>query len=463
MRALSADLADRAFRTALRSGGEFAELFGEHRINRAVSAEDGVIERATAGVDCGIGMRVLHGGTFHYGFTEDLSDEAVLALAARLAGQYRAGGPAGVPSRVRAATAPTGPAEPPGWPDMAGMADAVEACDGHARRFDHRITQVTPLCTDTVQDVTIVNSDGQFVVDRRVRVRLRVKVVATGPDGSKATGIETAAGSSGYDVIAERGPAWLAESACQQAITMLDARPTPAGEMPVILHAGSGGVLAHEACGHGLEGDIALNLRSVYADRRGEQVASEHVTLIDDPSIDGLWGSYRFDDEGTAATPSVLIDGGTLTGYLTDRRIARMHGQPNSGNGRRVSYRYHPIIRMSNTYIAAGRHAPQDLIAATGHGLYAKRLGGGSVDPTTGEFNFTVREAYLIRDGAVDAPVYGATLTGDSVGALRSIDMVADDLEFVAASCGKDGQRAWVTVGQPTVRVSSLLVAGSAR
>ncbi len=457
---LPPELAERAVATGLRAGAEFVELYAEHRVNRAVSAEDGAVERATAGIDRGLGIRIVKDGVFRYGFTEDLSEAAVLRLAAEVA--PGGGGKRSEPAAVRLDAAAPGTAEVTleHWAGMAEMAELVSEVDEHARAFDGRVTQVVPLCTDTVQDVVVANSDGRYAADRRVRVRLRARVIVTGADGTKSMGVETVAGSCGYELLKAGSTREIAESAATQALTIAGSQPAPSGEMPVVLHAGSGGVLAHECCGHGLEADLALGLRSVYRDLEGAQVASELITFVDDPTLPGLWGSYVMDDEATPGGPVTLVEAGRLTGFLTDLRTGRTYGRAPTGNGRRVSYRHVPYPRMSNTYIANGPSTREEIFTATPYGLYAKRLGGGSVEPTTGVFTFTVREAYMIRNGRIAEPVHGATLRGESLTALRAIDMVGNDLDFQAASCGKEGQRAWVTVGQPTLRVGSLLVAG---
>lgn len=462
-------LAERVLRLALRAGAEFAELFAEHRVNRAVSLEDGRVERATAGLDHGVGLRYRKDGSFRYGFSEEISEPALERLVTTMLGGPGAAGPpvppvpgpGSGPGPGREPAGPPAELPPPArWASMPELAELVVAVDEHARAFHPRVDQVVPLCTDTVQDVVIVNSEGGYARDRRVRVRLRARVIVRGPDGQRAFGVETVAGSTDYDLLPPGTAKQVAESAATQALIMLEAVPAPSGEMPVVLNNGSGGVLAHECCGHGLEADLALGLASPFRDLADAPVASPLVTYVDDATLPGLWGSYGTDDEAVGSRPVTLIESGRLRAFLTDLRTSRQHGRPQTGHGRRVSYRHVPYPRMSNTYLAPGAATAAEVVAATRFGLYAKRLGGGSVEPSTGEFTFTVREAYLIRDGRIAEPVRGATLRGDSLAVLRAIDLVGDDLEFQAASCGKEGQRAWVTVGQPTVRVGSLMVAG---
>lgn len=458
-------LIKKALARALARGGDFAELYIERRTNRAMNIDDGQVERIIGGVQVGVGIRVVKGDTVAYAFSEDLSEAVVLEVAGLVAAE---GALAGAGARVadllpRPRSATREVAEPPVAVSTARAVEYVTRADAAARAVDPRVVQVTPLLTDTTQEVLVANSEGLLARDTRYRVRLRVEVLVRGRDGRTALGVEICGGAAGYEILAGDVPEFLGRSAARQALNILEARPAPVGTMPVILHRGSGGVLAHEACGHGLEADITFGLSSVYQGLVGQQVASPLVTLVDDASLEGAWGSYGVDDEGTPAQRTILIEEGRLVGFLTDLRWARLSRRAPTGNGRRASFRHMPIPRMSNTFILPGSCTPEDILAETRFGLYARRIGGGAVDPVTGQFVFTVREGYLVRNGRIEYPVHGATLVGNAIDALKSIDMVANDLEIVLGSCGKDGQRAWVTVGQPTMRVSRLMVGGTAR
>jgi TldD protein len=296
--------------------------------------------------------------------------------------------------------------------------------------------------------------------DDRTRVRLSVQVVAR-REGVVETGTETRGGHAGYELIAER-PEQVAESAARKALTMLDAVEAPTGRMPVVVGNGFGGVLLHEAVGHGLEADAVQKRASVYAGRLGEQVARDFVTAYDDGSRTNEWGSDGVDDEGTPTQCTTVIEDGRLTSYLYDLVRARHDGAASTGNGRRESFRHLPVPRMTNTFFAPGEATPEELIEGVERGLYAVSFGGGQVEPATGDFVFGVSEGYLIENGRVTAPVRGATLIGNGLEALRAVDGIAGDLAIATGYCGKGGQRVPAGVGQPHVRLAALTVGGTA-
>jgi len=275
------------------------------------------------------------------------------------------------------------------------------------------------------------------------------------------TGRETLAYQGGLQSLDEEGAVVIAREAAARAVAMLDSLPCPAGRMPVILANGFGGVLFHEACGHGLEADYILKKTSVWEGKRGKRVAGAHIFAYDDGLSPGMWGAAACDDEGTPSERTTLIEGGILTGYLTDRLRGGHLGLPLTGNGRRQDYRYLPYPRMTNTYFGQGEHAPGEIISDTPHALYAKSLSGGEVNPATGDFVFGVAEGYLIEGGKITTPVRGATLIGSGVEVLEAIDAVADDLEVKAGTCGKEGQGVPVGTGQPTLRIRELTVGGT--
>jgi TldD protein len=255
----------------------------------------------------------------------------------------------------------------------------------------------------------------------------------------------------------------IARRAAKQALTQLEAGPAPAGRMPVVLGNEAGGVLVHEACGHGLEADAVLRGGSVYAGRVCERVGSAIVNVIDDGLLPGGWGSSRFDDEAEATGRTVLVEGGVLAGFLSDRASAAALAVSATGNGRRASFRHLPLPRMTNTYIDNGEATPEEIIGNTRYGLYAPSLSGGQVDPTSGSFLFVAREAYLIREGRIDRPVWGATIAGSALDVLADIDMVGNDLRVGAGNCAREGQRVFVGIGQPTVRIARMVVGGTDR
>jgi TldD protein len=348
-------------------------------------------------------------------------------------------------------------------PDKVGIdrkVALVKEAEQAARSKDERlIRQVSAGYADIIQQVTIANSEGVYVEDERVRSRLVVHVVAS--DGKVIqTGYDSAGGTKGFELFDEVKAADLGRRAAERALLMLKARRAPAGRMDVVISGEAGGTMIHEACGHGLEADLVQKNLSVYAGRKGEQVASELVTVIDDGTMSGKYGSFRFDDEGNPAQRNVLIEKGILRNYMYDRITSQKDEVNPTGNARRETFRYRPIPRMSTTYLAPGEHSPQEIIRETDSGLFVRRMGGGQVNTTTGDFVFEVLEGYLIKNGKIDEPVRGATLTGNGPEVLQKIDRVGNDTGFTIGTCGKDGQGVPVSDAQPTIRIPDLVVGG---
>jgi TldD protein len=463
--------------------GEFAEVFMERSAQARIAMDDGKIERVISGRDEGAGIRVVRGDNTVYGYTTDLTREGLLGLARRVgAGGAAEGvaekpGSAGGKARTELKAAPEGtpvsivfqkresPVQLPveQRPDDVGIdrkVALVKDAEGAARSVDERlIRQVTVGYADIIQQVTIANSDGVFVEDERVRTRLAVHVVAS--DGKALqTGYDSAGGTQGFELFEEKKAEELGKQAAERALLMLKARRAPAGRMDVVISGEAGGTMIHEACGHGLEADLVQKNLSVYAGRKGEQVASELVTVIDDGTMPGKYGSFRFDDEGNMALRNVLIEKGILRNYMHDRISSQRDGVSQTGNGRRESFRFRPIPRMSTTYLAPGEHSPEEIIRETERGLFVRRMGGGQVNTTTGDFVFEVLEGFLIKDGKIDEPVRGATLTGNGPQVLQKIDRVGSDLGFAIGTCGKEGQGVPVSDAQPTIRIPDLVVGG---
>jgi TldD protein len=339
-------------------------------------------------------------------------------------------------------------------------AQLLHLADETARGLSSEVRQVVAAYGENRQRVWIAGSHGAMAADDRTRVMFSVTVMAE-RGGLIQVGRDTLAHHGGFELLDEEAVAALAVEATQKALTMLDSRPAPAGRMPVVLANGFGGVLFHEACGHGLEADYILKKSSVWEGKVGEKVAGENVFAYDDGISPGMWGSNGCDDEGTPCGRTTLIEAGVLTGYLTDRLRAARLGLALTGNGRRQDYRYMPYPRMTNTYFGPGRHTADDIIRDTPRALYAKSLSGGEVNPATGDFVFGVAEGYLIEAGRVTTPVRGATLIGNGLEVLRAIDAIADDLDVKAGMCGKEGQSAPVGTGQPTLRIRELTVGGT--
>ena len=460
---LDKDTLSEVLHVALTNGGDFADVYVEHKKMTGIGCEDGKIERIHSGIESGAGIRVLLGDITSYAYTNDLSREGLLKAAAIVS--HAVSGQGGeqkdfvlqsVVSPVKFAVLQR--------PDQVGTeqkVQAVRAADVAARSVDRsKIKQVMVGYSDVVQQVTVANSRGYFVEDERIRTRLVVNAVAV--DGAVIqTGYEAVGSHSGFELLERHKPEDVGTAAARRAVQMLNARPAPAGKMPVVLAGEAGGTMVHEACGHGLEADLVQKGLSVYAGKKGQQVAAPCVTVVDDATLPDRYGSYSFDDEGVPARKVVLIENGILQDFLYDRLTAHRDGVESNGHGRRESYQHKPIPRMANTYIAPGQDDPAQIIRDAGNGLLVKKMGGGQVNTTTGDFVFDVAEGYLIEGGAVGPLVRGATLTGNGPAVLRTIEAVGSDLGFTIGVCGKDGQGVPVSDAQPTIRIKELVVGGT--
>ncbi len=482
------EVVEDVLRVALRSGGRVAELFAEERRSTSIRLDDGRIEEVVDGGDRGAGIRVLSGGLQAYATTNRLDrdslQEAAAAAASAVHNRVDGDGVATASADLR-----QGPGSASGnaaWPraeslggrrgkservvpddvldaaavDRARKVSWLREADDAARSASGDVRQVLVVYLDSHQRVLIATSDGTWVEDERPRIRLFAQVVAA-RDGVMQTGFHGPAGLGGAELFDRFPPGATAERAARMAVTMLDGRPAPAGEMPVVLAPGGGGILFHEACGHGLEADHIVKGASVFRGRVGEKIASPLVNGVDDGSIPGAWGSQAFDDEGTPTERTVLFADGELVNLLYDRVRAEQDGVPSTGNGRRQSYASLPIPRMRNSFILGGESRPEDVVSGTPSGLYAAALGGGQVNPATGDFVFGVAEGYLIEDGRITAPVRGANLIGNGPTILAAIDAVADDVETRDGVCGKEGQGAPVSNGSPTLRIARMTVGGT--
>jgi TldD protein len=445
---------------ALARGGSFAELFAEERRSAAIRLDDGRIEELTSGLDRGAGIRVVQGSSTAYAYSNRLDREALLEAAAAAASVRDGDTPRVVDLRRTAPDVVHRAERPAADVSAEKKASWLWEADEVARAHDPSVRQVAAGYGDSVQRLIVATSDGRLVEEERPRIRLVVQVVAA-RDGVMQTGFEGPAGLAGVEFVEAHPPRGVAEKAARQAVAMLDGVPAPAGEMPVVMAPGGGGILFHEACGHGLEADLVQKDSSIYRAKLGKKLASSLVSGVDDATVPGAWGSFSFDDEGSPAVRTVLFEEGVLQTYLYDRLRAERAGVPSSGNGRRQSYAHLPIPRMTNTYILAGSDDAQAIVRDTKRGLYAKHLGGGQVNPATGDFVFGVTEAYLIEDGEVTRPVRGANLVGNGIGILTAIDAVADDFDTLQGICGKDGQGAPVGNGSPTLRIASMTVGGT--
>lgn len=448
---------------ALNEGGDFADVFIDKRLTTSIGCEDNRIERVNSGIDIGAGVRVVIGDTTSYAYTNDISFHGLMqiaSVASRAAKEKRKSTETTITRKI-----PEFDFEIEFPPDAVPVADKVEQvkrANSAARRANELIKQVSVGYGDVIQDVIIANSEGTFVEDRRIRTRFVVNAVAA-HSGVYQTGFESFGGAQGFEIFRQNSVEDLAEAAAKRALLLLDADSAPAGKMAVVMAGEAGGTMVHEACGHGLEADLVQKRLSVYAGKRGEQVADPMVTVVDDATIIGKYGTFRFDDEGQTGKRKVLIEKGILKEYMYDHFTGKKENRESTGNGRRESFRDKPIPRMTNTYIARGKDDPEKIIKETKQGLLVKKMGGGQVNTTNGDFVFDVAEGYIIKDGVAQKPVRGATITGNGPDALNMVDRVGSDLGFAIGTCGKDGQGVPVSDAQPTIRIKELVVGGTSR
>ncbi len=451
----------RVLKKALMNGGEFAEVFIERSSPLLIVCEDDRIEKVISGADYGAGVRVIFGQRTAYAYTNELTTEALTELAGAVS--QAAAGPSAtdiVMNFVRKRPSLDFVIKkPPEGVDASAKVDLVRTANAVARSIDSRIRQVMVTYRENRQDVTVVNSEGLIAEDERRYLTAVAHVVAADNEIIQ-TGYEPVGGLIGMELFEESPLERTAETAARRAVSMLSARKAPAGRMPVVLSSEAGGTMIHEAVGHGLEADLAQTGLSVYSGKIGRQIASPLVTVLDDSTLPGRRGSFRFDDEGADAQRTVLVYKGILKTFMYDRLTAMKDGARSTGNGRRESYKHRPIPRMTNTMIATGESRPEDILRATSKGLFVKKMGGGQVNTVNGDFVFEVSEGYLIENGKVGEPVRGATLTGSGPKVLMTIDMVGSDLGFSIGTCGKDGQGSPVSDAQPTLRIPEITVGG---
>jgi TldD protein len=459
-------LMERCLGEALSAGGDYADLYFESVTAIGLGVDEQIVKSASQGTSAGCGIRVISGERTGYAYTDNLSPER-LVHAARTAALI-ASGPAKQPIQgfTETPVADLYPIPLGGFAlDLATRLELILRVDRAARAFDARIAQVRAGYSEELRRILVVASDGSYASDTQPLCRLNAFVIAK--EGANTTkGSAGAGGRAGLDQFtASKSPENLAREAARGAILQLGAVPAPAGEMQVVLGPGWPGVLLHEAVGHGLEADFNRKGTSAFTGMIGRPVASPKVTVVDNGTMAGRRGSINVDDEGSPTRETVLIEGGVLKGYLTDKLSARLMGTANTGSGRRESYHCIPMPRMTNTYMLAGDDEPEDILRSVKRGLYAVNFGGGQVDITNGKFVFSASEAYLIEDGKVTAPVRDATLIGNGPEALKYVSMVGHDLKLDEGigTCGKDGQSVPVGVGMPTIKLDRMTVGGTGR
>ncbi len=445
---------------ALETGADFAELYAERTEQGSIGMVNGRVETAQSGLSCGAGVRLFFGTQAIYGYANDMSEKNLIQIARGCAEAMKSSvqhsrknwretvRPCINPIRIL-----------PKNTAKSQKAEYLRLAAEAAKAYSPSITQTRTGFLEVSKHVLVANSEGIWGEEDRVRTRFTVEAVASSAS-EKQSGHFGPGGSEGMELFERINVEETAREAARIAVTMLGAKPCPAGKFPVVIDNGFGGVIFHEACGHGLEATAVARNASVFAGRLGQQIASPLVTAIDDGTIPNAWGSSAMDDEGTPTARNVLIENGVLKSYLVDRLNGRKMGAAITGSSRRQDYRFAPTSRMTNTCIAPGKSTPDEIISATEYGLYARQMGGGSVDPATGSFNFAVLEGYMIRNGKIAEPVRGATLIGKGPEVLWDIDMVGNNPKRAQGMCGSKSGSIPTDVGQPMLRVSRMTVGG---
>ncbi|BDU35997.1 Protein tldD [Vibrio nigripulchritudo SOn1] len=447
---------------------DYADLYFQSSWHESLVLEDSIIKDGSFNIDRGVGVRAITGEKTGFAYSDqiDLTGLKQSAIAARgIAGQGQNG-------QVKAFSRNQAPeiyqsTNPLESLEKQQKIELLKQLDAYIRTKEPLVQEVSVSLSGVYEQMLVAATDGTYAGDIRPLVRLSISVLAKKGD-RRERGSSGGGGRYGYEFFLQeengRKKAFeFADEAIRQAIVNLEADAAPAGTMPVVLGAGWPGVLLHEAVGHGLEGDFNRKGSSVFSGKVGEQVTSKHCTIVDDGTLPDLRGSLNIDDEGVTGKYNTLIENGVLKGYMQDKHNAHLMGVAPTGNGRRESYAHLPMPRMTNTYMLAGEHSPEEIISTVKNGLYAPNFGGGQVDITSGKFVFSTSEAYLIEDGKITRPVKGATLIGSGIEAMQQVSMVGNDLALDrgVGVCGKAGQSVPVGVGQPTLKLDSITVGGT--
>jgi TldD protein len=462
---LSQENIDKILSEALGHGGKFAEIYAEYSAINGLSLEDNKIRQAQSGISQGIGIRVISGEKTGYAYSErfDIKD---LLHAARTASLIADSTGAGGYNHVKQQVVNTPNNSPvkifPDEIETKRKAELLWRMNRAAFDEDKRVYQVEGSLWDAMKVVLIANSEGLYAADQRIMLRINAMTLVE-ENGAKQMGRHGGGGRIGFEYFEKMTPEYFAKESVRMATVMLHAHEAPAGPQTVVLGNGWAGVLLHESVGHGLEADFNRKGTSLYSGKIGQRVASELVTVVDDGTIPHLRGSINIDDEGEPGQRKVLIENGILKGYMVDRLNAGLLGMKSTGSGRRESYQYYPVPRMTNTFMTSGEHDPEEIIKSVKRGFYAKNFGGGQVDISNGQFVFQVIEGYMIEDGRITYPVKGANLIGSGPEVLQKVVMVGSDLEYDTGigTCGKDGQGVPVGVGMPTCKISEITVGGT--
>ena len=445
---------------ALSTGGDFAEIFVESKTGDSFYLVDGKIEQAISGKDFGIGIRIFKDLFSVYAYTNDMNKENLIKTAQKAAKAIKGTKQditinllkQEIENKNKVLLAPGSILKDD---KILVMKEAYTA----AKEYDECISQVRINYNDYTQNILIANSEGTLVEDTRVRSRLGIESIASNVNDMQ-TGSYRPGASKGFEFFKEINIKEYAQEASRIAKTMLGAKYAPSGKMPVIIENEFGGVIFHEACGHGLEATSVAKGLSVFANKVGEKVASDVVSAVDDGTLPNEWGSSNIDDEGTPTQRNLLIENGILKGYMIDKLNGRRMGTSSTGSARRESYKYAPTSRMTNTFILNGNSSLEDMLSNVENGIYAKYMGGGSVNPSTGDFNFSIMEGYIIKNGKIMDPVRGATLIGNGPEILHKIEMVGDNLAHGQGMCGSVSGSIPANVGQPRVKIRDIVVGG---
>lgn len=457
---LEKSLVEKILNEALSTGGDFAEIFVEKKNNCGLFMIDGKIESSLSGRDFGIGIRIFKDLYSVYGYTNDMTEENLLKTARKIAEAVKGIRADITINLLKQDIKNYNKIEI--YPETVLKKNKIDVMRrGYiaAKEYDSEISQVRVSYSDSKQNILVANSEGIWAEDERVRGRIRIESVAS--NGTEMqTGSMGPGASKGFEFFEKMDVESYGREASRIAKTILHADYSPSGKMPVIIDNGFGGVIFHEACGHGLEATSVAKGNSVFAGKIGQMIASPVVSAVDDGTIPNEWGTINIDDEGTPSRRNLLIENGILKGYMIDKLNGRRMGMASTGSGRRESYKYAPTSRMTNTFILNGKSSLDEMISSVEKGIYAKYMGGGSVNPATGNFNFAVMEGYLIENGKITSPVRGATLIGSGSEILKKIEMVGNNLAYGQGMCGSVSGSICTNVGQPAVKVSEITVGG---
>lgn len=437
-------------------GVDFAEVFCEETRQNMIRGRSGGIDASSSSQEAGVGIRVFSGQHCRYAYTNDLREETLVRLARELSGST--GGGRRTPLRAQAVSG-CASSQPPAGADYARKLELIRQTVAAGMAVSDEIAQMAVVYRDSDRQISVANTCGLLAADRQRKTRMQIYAYAQA-GGELQSGFAGPGAMGGLEFYDRIDLAGHARAAARQAVTAAHSRRCPGGMMSVVVDSGFGGLMFHEACGHSLEANSVAKGTSEFAGMLGRQVASPLVTLIDDGTLPGEWGSMSIDDEGNPAQRNVLIENGILKGYLVDRLEGRRMGMPATGSGRRQNYRYAPEARMTNTFIAPGSSTREEIISNTERGLFVGSINGGSVDPLTGEFNFSALDCWLIENGRLAEPVHGATLIGTGGEVLRQVDMVGDNLALGQGYCYNNSGALFICAGQPTIRVKKILVGG---